>query len=46
MTAKRSTAVLEVSGVQRPEGVRTVTSLTPDHREASGWELRTAATTS
>jgi hypothetical protein len=26
---------------QRPEGVRTVTSLTPDHREASGWELRT-----
>jgi hypothetical protein len=26
--------------------VRTVTSLTPDHREASGWELRTAATTS
>ena len=32
--------------LQRPKGVRTVTSLAPDHREASGWELRTAATTS
>ena len=44
--ARLHSQALPGCALQRPKGVRTVTSLTPDHREASGWELRTAATTS
>lgn len=45
-TAPQLNAHALPSCARQPEGVRTVTSLTQDHREASGWELRTDATTS
>jgi hypothetical protein len=43
-TAQLNAHALPGCALQRPEGA--VTSLTPVHREASGWELRTEATTS